>query len=54
MPKLPQEDYYIVSGGLWLKLEPIKAFVHVSFTNKNEEDPIKTESARVPRTFLPL
>ena len=37
-----------------LKFELIQAFMHVLDTCKNEEDPIKNESARVFTRFLPL
>ena len=43
-----------VSGGIWQKFKLIQAFMHVLVTCKNEEDPIKTEFARVATTFLPL
>ena len=36
------------------KFELIQAFIHVLVTCKNEEDPIKNESARVFTRFLPL
>ena len=44
----------LVCGGLWLKFEPIQAFIAVLVSCKNEEDPFKNEGTRVVTTFLPL
>ena len=48
---------YEVSGGILPKFELIQAFIVVlvtMVTYKNEEDPIKTEGARVLTRFSPL
>ena len=44
----------VFSGRIWLKLELIQAYMHVLISCKNEEDPIKTDGARVFTTCLPL
>ena len=43
-----------VGNGIWLKFEPIQAFMHVLVTYKNEVDSYKNEGARVVTRFLPL
>ena len=42
------------SGWIISKFKPIQAFMHVTVTYKKDEYQIKTESARVATTFLPL
>ena len=43
-----------VGGGIWLKFELIRAFMHVLVTCKNDDDQFKNEGARVFTRFLPL
>ena len=43
-------EYPVDSGGIWPKFKLIQAFLHDLDTCKNEEDPIKTEVARVATT----
>ena len=43
-----------VSGGMLPEFELIQAFIDVLVTCKNEEDPIKSEGARVLTRFSPL
>ena len=50
----PRADNSGASGGIWLKLELIQAFMHVLVTCKNEDDSYKNEGARVFTRFLPL
>ena len=50
----PRTVYSVICGGILPKFDLIKALIHVLFTCKNEEDPIKNESAGVFTKFLPL
>ena len=45
--------YSVASGWIWSEFEFIQAFMHVVVTYKNEQDPIKSESARMATPFLP-
>ena len=47
-------DNSVVSGRNWPKFKLIQAFMHVLYTRKNEEDPVKNEVARVATRFLTL
>ena len=47
-------DNSAVSGRNWPKFKLIQAFMHVLYTCKNEEDPVKNEVARVATRFLPI